>query len=197
MEYNLDLVTADIMHKSAEEAFINYDWWRTDFENGTSAGRTFSQLPVLQDYPRFRGFGADYSVFRGLKAKRIEELRKRLLCIPQPESVADLIAGIADLTGGTTRISMASKLLALWSPEKFSMWDELARAGLKSLHGRARGHCYSQNTAKHYEIFRNDFFQLYDLLKPRLIEKATEYDRKVDPNIFTYRILDNALMSLA
>jgi hypothetical protein len=197
MEYNLDLVTADIMHKSAEDAYINYNWWRKDFENGRSAGRRFSELPVLQDYPRFRGFGADYSVFRGLKAEQIEELRKRLLSIRQPESVADLLAKIANLTGGTTRISMASKLLALWAPHKFPMWDELARAGLKSLHGRARGHCYSQTTAKHYEIFRDDFFHLYDQLAPELLQKTTEYQGKVDPKIFTYRILDNVLMSLA
>jgi len=184
---------------ASKEALKNWKWWEKDFSRPGNVPRRFCEMPVLKDYPRFRGFGADYSVFRGLTADQTDKLRECLLEQPDPDGLKDLFKMAGKRLGGKRRISLFSKLLAMWKPERFAMWDTLARNGLKRVHSSTGGHCYNENTIENYQIFNDDFFALYSSRSDKLTAfaelRAREY-QQLNTELFSYRILDNVLMKL-
>jgi len=141
-----------ILEEAQKQAEINWRWWQDDFEHN----KAFGKMPVFNDYPRFLGFGADYSVFRGLDTKQLEKLQIWFRNEQYPDSFGTLFRKFSNFANDESlhkksrndnwpnRISLISKLLCLWRPEEYAMWDTLARAGLKKLHNSTRAHCYSQ-----------------------------------------------------
>lgn len=184
------LVERHLAVTAVREARLNWDWWSEDFCHTGS----FSEMPVFQSYPRFRGFGADYSEFRGLTARELDRLRSWFCGQPDPLSFGDLFQRFSAVSPGQKRISLLSKLLTLWRPQEYAMWDTLARSGLKRLHGSQRGHCYSGQNASDYEVFRDDFFELYSAAKNDLMSEMKPPQSVADPADFALRILDNYLM---
>lgn len=97
---------------------------------------------------------------------------------------------------GQRRISLISKLLTLWKPQTFAMWDEFARRGLRRVHGSRRGHCYHEYSPAQYEIFCADFFGLFSRFEPELEAIGRKTDFVGNAKSFAPRILDNYLMLL-
>lgn len=183
-------VDRDLVKSAVREADLNWRWWAEDFEHAGS----FASMPVFQTYPRFRGFGADYSVFRGLAARDLDRLRSWFREQPDPTSFADLFRNFSAESPGQKRISLISKLLTLWRPQDYAMWDSLARVGLKRLHGSQRGHCYNGNEPSSYEVFRKDFFDLFSIVESDLATGFESIEMGRNSADFAPRILDNYLM---
>lgn len=187
-----------ILESACKKSKVNWEWWRDDF---THCG-SFSEMPVFLDYPRFRGFGADYSVFRGLRAEECETIRVWFRAQANPTSFSELFESFMrfsrnkqDFKGrAQNRVSLVSKLLTMWKPRDFAMWDTLAKKGLKSIHGSRRGHCYTSNTASTYKIFNGDFFALLAEKEPELRTICGGFEHFVEDSNFVPRILDNYLL---
>ena len=191
------------LKKAREEALLNWQWWRKDFTHDGS----FADLPVFQEYVRFLGFGFDYSVFRLYSRKTMFTFFERLTA---PSILSDFVelddfhnvfCRIATDTGLSEKqmnhISMCSKLLALWKPEKFPMWDSLARDGLRRLHGNTRGHNYAINSPAQYNIFRHDYATLERKWRNNIDDVIEKKDFNGNPDAGRYRIVDNYLMGLS
>ena len=181
----------EIARTAFHAARKNWDYWDADFEHNGE----FASMPVLSNYPRFRGFGADYSVFRGMNEDTIEKLRIWLLRQPNPKNFNGLYSDFSTNFPGVKRISLISKLLGLWKPQQFAMWDKLARSGLKAIHNNTRGHCYSQTKEDAYAVFCKDFFFLNESMGKELLAMCRSDFWTDAPNDFGPRILDNYLMS--
>jgi hypothetical protein len=182
----------NLISRALKNAVRNWNWWEDDFLHCGG----FAHLPVLSTYPRFRGFGADYSVFRGMTAIQCDELRTWLIRQTDPEQISELMSGAEIFFSGQIRISLISKLLTMWRPRRFVMWDQLARNGLAEAHGRNRGHCYTSQSVKAYELFRNDFFDLLDVWEDNLHDMAADIPDNIDIELFSPRLLDSLLMEI-
>lgn len=178
------------LERAAQDALLNWTWWAEDYSHSGS----FATMPVFQTYPRFRGFGADYSVFRGLNAHETDRLRQWFQKLPDPKSFDDLYERFMAASMGQKRISLVSKLLTLWKPQDYAMWDQLARNGLKRIHGSQRGHCYSQHNPQSYAVFRDDFFDLFAAVEDDLVATAAKLNLDANSADFAPRILDNYLL---
>lgn len=84
----------------------------------------------------------------------------------------------------------------MWKPQEYAMWDSLAKKGLKALHGSQAGHCYNNNTLVEYDLFRTDFFELFDQVKSELFLQVADFGFEESAKDFAPRILDNYLMLL-
>lgn len=177
--------------QAAESAHRNWSWWESDFRHRGD----FKDLPIFENYPRWRGFGADFSVFRGIPTDALDTLRLWFAERPNPQNLESLHEALLATLPGWNRISLTSKLLAIWKPTEFAMWDRYAREGLRSLHS-VRGHRYNRNNASQYEVFKADFFALMNAK----LEDLLKYSQ-VDPREFqgfekefSCRLLDNYLV---
>lgn len=198
MPLDFDSIDTTLLKTATEQALKNWQWWQDSFEHSGD----FCSLPVLESYPQFRGFGADYSVFRGWNGDQCEAARLWFKGQINPNSFADLFGPFQAYCEGhellsknlQKRISLCSKLLGMWRPAEFAMWDTKARKGLKVLHGSQRGHCYTANTADNYETFCDDFFTLYQNSSDQIFEFKTMFPVGAKEVDFGPRILDNYLM---
>lgn len=186
-------IRADVSERTRTAclADLRDHWRRWDFCYGKGSG--FSTLPILSDPVWFQGFVYEFSVGRGLQLHQFHTIRNRLTQLPLNDSEAArsgmqavlgaIRKGITDAprkvrpdrksaTGKPpdewTRISLASKLLALWRPQTYPMWDRFARRGLEVLHGHTRGHHYAATDLETYAKFAQDWRELFHLYAPSL-----------------------------
>ncbi|WP_010442472.1 hypothetical protein [Ruegeria conchae] len=203
---NISSPKKNLLKKAADEAAQNWIWWKDDYLHD---GR-FRDLPVLQNYPRFRGFGADYSVFRGWSAEQCDAALGWFSIQSDPVDFNGLYSEFmkycetheALKKNLQRRVSLVSKLLAMWRPNEFAMWDTLAREGMRQIHGRVRGRNYRKNGASDYIAFNTDFHCLRKLWSDELNIAAmgaggANLDGEIRYEQFSARILDNYLMNLA
>lgn len=199
--------------KAYNQASTNWRWWNDDFEHIGS----FGEMPLFQDYPRFLGFGFDYSVFRGIPHKHLEQMQEWFRSQDDPKNFEALFARFNKFAAGKNfagtygkdtkegkkegekkkeqnRVSLISKLLCLWRPEEYAMWDTYARNGLKKIHNNTRGHCYWRTNVEGYGVFRDDFFQLHDAVKDQILPPKTDTQSYPVSARFSFRVLDAYLM---
>ncbi|SEK52682.1 hypothetical protein [Pacificibacter marinus] len=203
-----------ILKKATDDAATNWEWWEDDYLYKGD----FGALPILQTFSRFRGFGADYSVTRGLNSRECDEMRKWLTTfVPATELGRDQDEFNAQFVGFhekckviednirnelTTqkRVSLFSKLLGHWKPNEFAMWDQYARIGLRRIVG---GNHYTQY--KHYCRFNTDFHnlkrawsgELSKISEERWASQTSDKDKIQERiELFMPRILDNYLVEL-
>ncbi len=205
----------EILKEAANNAAENWRTWQDDFTHHLiSESGDFKNLPVFQSLPRFYGFGFDYSIFRLYERSKLNELRTFLGGIENPASHEILhkklanwaiknelciIAKKGDKKGKilqSNHISLVSKLLGLWKPSKYPMWDTLARDGMKCVMTNSKVSRYDGSKVSNYENFRSDFETLAagwaaDIQR---IAKVESFGGCADCSV--YRTLDNYLMLL-
>lgn len=187
------VIDENLAKAAAQGASENWSWWIEDFRHDGH----FRDLPLLSNYPRWRGFGADYSVFRGIPTSELDGLREWFAAQDDPNEFGGLYAALMERLPGSQRVSLVSKLLAIWRPTEYAMWDTLARNGLRKLHN-VRGRRYFDTNLDSYSVFREDFFALLSKKQGELLELSGVDVAYFDgnPDICAARVLDNYLMLL-
>jgi hypothetical protein len=203
----------DLLKQAAEDALRNWRTWEDDFSLRVSSGDdAFKSLPVFQSLPRFYGFGFDYSVFRLYDRNKLDDLRLYLSGLEDPISHAllherlrawavtyELSLKKENNSGELVaiqknHISLVSKLLGLWKPAEYPMWDTFAREGMKCVVRPKPASRYEGPKVENYENFRKDFEIIASEWSDDIRRVAEPKDFRGCLGCSTYRTLDNYLM---
>ncbi|WP_319825654.1 hypothetical protein [Thalassovita sp.] len=183
--------------KATEIANQNWENWADCFENKGE----LADLPIIKDRHKYQSFVYEYSVFRGFKRARIEQVFSHLASIQTPsngnflEPYTFIQKGFDSTGKKRSVISFSSKLLSLWAPAEYPMWDQYVRNGLRKVAVVPKSKGFHSNKPESYENFREVFFLVRDKLRQR--GSAGNYLQEHETRKgFTNRVLDVALMNL-
>lgn len=203
------------LEEATESAWNNWCKWQGDFEHNGA----FGEMPVLNSLPRFLGFVFDYSLARMIPRNEIETLFDWYRDQGNPDTFSKLNddflsnleeSPLKDEDGKAAKqknfISLNSKLLGMWKPTEFAMWDRYARDGLVQLQrgkgspkGRRGITFFNKLNSETYKTYNDFFMKVSEDRKETLEGPMTKESVNIRTdakyhNAFRNRILDSYLM---